>query len=41
MDGGEALTIPLDRESRRGVEAAHYVPAASDGSLRSVDMLIW
>jgi len=35
------LTIPLDRESRMGLEAAHYVPAAEDGSLRVADMLIW
>jgi hypothetical protein len=37
----QTLTIPLDRESRVGVEAAHYVPAASSGALRIADMLIW
>ena len=35
------LTIPLDRASRRRIEATHYLPAASDGSLRVADMLIW
>jgi hypothetical protein len=41
MNRGQTLTIPLDRESRVGVEAAHYVPAASDGTLRVAEMLIW
>jgi hypothetical protein len=41
VDTGQTLTIPLDRESRVGVEAAHYVPAASDGTPRAADMLIW
>ena len=35
------LTISLDRESRVGTEAAHYVPAARDGTLRTAEMLIW
>lgn len=35
------LRVPLDRESRAGVEAAHYVPSAPDGTLRLADMLIW
>jgi hypothetical protein len=41
VDTGQTLTIPLDDESRVGREAAHYVPAASDGTLRIADMLIW
>ncbi len=41
LDGDRRLTIPLDRASRRGVEAAHYLPAASDGRPRVADMLIW
>jgi hypothetical protein len=41
LDGGRRLTIPLDSESRVGVEAAHYVPAAPDGTPRRPDMLIW
>jgi hypothetical protein len=41
IDGGHTLTIPLDAASRLGPEAAHYVPAAADGSLRVEDMLIW
>jgi hypothetical protein len=35
------LLIPLDLESRIGPEAAHFVPARKDGTLRVEDMLIW
>lgn len=41
LHGDRRLTIPLDQESRLGVEAAHYVPAARDGALRTADMRIW
>lgn len=41
VDTGQTLTIPLDDESRVGIEAAHYVPAASDGTLLIADMVIW
>jgi hypothetical protein len=41
LHGDRRLTIPLDQESRLGVEAAHYVPAARDGTLRTADMRIW
>src|SRR5438874_8747737 len=41
LSGDRTLTIPLDRESRVGAEAAHYVPAARDGPLRTADHPIW
>jgi len=43
FSGERVLTIPLDPDSRlgRGVEAAHYVPAARNGTLRVADMLVW
>lgn len=35
------LSIPLDSASRIGPEAAHFVPAQEDGTLRVEDMLVW
>jgi hypothetical protein len=40
-DRGAKLIIPLDEESRRGVEAAHFVPAAPDGALLISEMIVW
>jgi hypothetical protein len=41
LNNEHSLTIPLDPGSRRGAEAAHFVPARRDGSLRVADMMIW
>jgi hypothetical protein len=38
---GGRLMIPINDEARMGLEAAHFVPAAKDGSLRVADMMIW
>jgi hypothetical protein len=38
---GETLAIPIDQQSRRGAEAAQFVPADKFGRLRIADMLIW
>ena len=40
-DRGAKLIIPLDDESRRGAEAAHFVPAAPNGALLTREMIIW
>jgi hypothetical protein len=41
LTGGMLLTIPLDRESRSGPEAAHFVPSSREGRLRVADMLVY
>lgn len=37
----QTLTIPLDADSRVGVEAAHFVPADEAGRLQVAAMLVW
>ena len=40
-DRGAKLIIPLDEESRHGVEAAHFVPAAPNGAPQVNEMIVW
>jgi hypothetical protein len=41
MYHGAQLVIQLGEASRRGPEAAHYVPARADGSLRVSEMITY
>jgi hypothetical protein len=40
-DRGHVLSVPLDPDRRRSVEAAHLVPADATGGLTPAGMWIW